>query len=89
MVEANFSNPTLSVRGLINVKFFSNASLIGWGSICGARHTHGWRSDEKKILHINVLELGAAFCALKCFTSDLQNCECSSSVRQYYNSSIY
>lgn len=56
-------------------EIFSDASLTGWGAFCVPQRAHGWWSEEDRILHINALELKAAFYALKCFASDLQNCE--------------
>ncbi|KYN23503.1 hypothetical protein ALC57_04087, partial [Trachymyrmex cornetzi] len=55
-------------------KIFSDASLTGWGASCGERSTHGWWSSEDSSLHINALELNAAFFALKSLAADRQNC---------------
>lgn len=55
-------------------EIFSDASLTGWGASCNNQRTHGWWSPEEKSLHINALELKAAFYALKCFASNLDNC---------------
>lgn len=55
-------------------EIFSDASLTGWGAACGNQRTHGWWSEETKTLHINALELTAAFYALKCFATNLRNC---------------
>lgn len=56
-------------------EIFSDASRTGWGASCSSRHTHGWWSQDEKSLHINALELKAAFYALKCFATDLHDCE--------------
>ncbi|XP_011866158.1 PREDICTED: uncharacterized protein LOC105561098 [Vollenhovia emeryi] len=65
------ANPIRS--GPFATEIFSDASLSGWGASCGKDRTHGWWSTEDKYLHINALELKAAFYALKCFASDLRN----------------
>ena len=45
----------------------SDASLSGWGAVCGGVTANGpWSLSESK-KHINVLELVAAFHALRCF----------------------
>lgn len=56
-------------------EIFSDASLTGLGASYDLRHTHGWWSQDEKHLHINALELRAAFYALKCFATDLHDCE--------------
>ncbi|XP_032668678.1 uncharacterized protein LOC116842918 [Odontomachus brunneus] len=73
-----FSNPnqTNKIRsGKFVREIFSDASLNGWGASCGDLRTHGWWSTNDKILHINLLELKAAFNALRCFAADLHNCD--------------
>ena len=48
----------------------SDASNIGWGATCHNSRTGGpWSSEERKV-HINWLELKAAFLALKTFVSN-------------------
>jgi hypothetical protein len=49
--------------------------LNGWGACQGIQSTHGWWSESDKLLHINALELKAAFKALCCFAADLRDCE--------------
>jgi len=56
-------------------EIFSDASLNGWGASWREARTHGWWSDSDKTLHINALELKAAFNALRCFASDLHDCD--------------
>lgn len=55
-------------------EIFTDASLNGWGAACGEARTHGWWSRNEKILHINSLELKAAFNGLRCFAADLHDC---------------
>lgn len=57
------------------LEIFSDACLTGWGASCGPHRSHGWWSEEDRTLHINALELKAAFFALKCFASNRQSCE--------------
>ncbi|KYM99018.1 hypothetical protein ALC62_10253 [Cyphomyrmex costatus] len=45
----------------------SDASMTGWEAACDGQRTYGWWSSEDMTHHINVLELKAAFFALKCF----------------------
>ncbi|XP_074099933.1 uncharacterized protein LOC141528010 [Cotesia typhae] len=56
-------------------EIFSDASLTGWGAYCDGKRARGFWKPEEKILHINDLELRAAFLALKCFATDLHDCE--------------
>ncbi|CAD6228482.1 GSCOCG00012047001-RA-CDS, partial [Cotesia congregata] len=56
-------------------EIFSDASLTGWGAFCDGQQARGWWKPEEKNLHINDLELRAAFLALKCFADDLRDCE--------------
>lgn len=53
----------------------SDASRTGWGAESGGRVTRGLWSQEDQKLHINHLELLAAFFALRCFASGVRNCE--------------
>lgn len=56
-------------------EIFTDASKTGWGAVCGGERAFGFWSNEEKILHINELELLAAFFGLKCFAAELYNCE--------------
>lgn len=61
------------------LEIFSDASLSGWGAYCFRRErnekTNGfWNFDEQK-MHINLLELKAAFFTLRCFAADLRDCD--------------
>lgn len=58
-----------------SLEIFSDASLTGWGAHCNGENAHGFWSQEEKKLHINQLEIIAAFLALKCFAKEAQNCE--------------
>lgn len=51
----------------------SDASNLGWGAIYGEQKAGGRWMPSEATLHINVLELKAAFFALKCFCSNVTN----------------
>lgn len=54
-------------------EIFSDSSLTGWGASCGSEVANGhWKTSELS-LHINTLELKAAFYGLKIFASDLNH----------------
>lgn len=63
-------NSSNRIRSSIyDLEIFSDASLTGWGSTCGNQEAHGlWNASERN-MHINYLEIKAAFLALKCFAS--------------------
>lgn len=73
-----FSNPLQSNKirsGRFVREIFTDASLNGWGASCRDERTRGWWSKcEKLTLHINSLELKAAFNDLRCFAADLHDC---------------
>lgn len=54
---------------------FSDASLSGWGAACNESRAHGFWNQEERNMPINILELKAAFFALKCFANDLYDCD--------------
>lgn len=60
--------------GKFTLEIFSDASLTGWGAVCGEARTHGFWSEDEKQNHINWLELLAIFHALRCFASHLKDC---------------
>ena len=57
-----------------NLEIFSDASLTGWGVFCENQRSHGYWKAEDLELHINQLELMAAFFGLKCFASNKRHC---------------
>lgn len=57
------------------MEIFSDTSLTGWGAASNGQKTHGFWNQLEQKLHINNLELIAAFLALKCFASEERNCE--------------
>lgn len=59
------SNPL--VCGNYDLEIFSDASSTGWGAYCNTKKCFGHWTPSEKSLHINELELKAAFLALKCF----------------------
>ncbi|KAJ8912391.1 hypothetical protein NQ315_013457 [Exocentrus adspersus] len=56
------------------LEIFSDASPLAWGAHCNERKTHGFWSEEQQKLHINHLELIAAFNGLRCFSKGYTNC---------------
>ena len=61
--------------GRFDLEVFTDASLTGWGAVCGEARTHGFWSPEEKLYHINYLELLAVYHALRCFASLSKNCD--------------
>lgn len=57
------------------LEIFSDASTTGWGVACGGQRANGNWSDRELTLHINMLELIAAYYGLKIFTGDIKNCD--------------
>ena len=53
-----------------NITLETDASRTGWGAVCQGVRTGGPWSRKEKELHINCLELLAAFLAFKCFFKD-------------------
>ena len=60
-------------RGNHTLTINSDASLTGWGAACNGKSTGGrWTAEEGRS-HINLLELKAAWFALRCFANDISN----------------
>ena len=55
----------------VDITLYSDASLIGWGTVMNDTSTGGRWSPSEAENHINCLELLAALFALKCFQSSL------------------
>lgn len=53
---------------------FTDASSTGWGATSNDETAHGHWNHSQLLLHINTLELLAAFYGLKIFASRLSNC---------------
>lgn len=69
----NQTHKTINYRQFI-LEIFSDASLTGWGIHCNVESVGGlWSKSEQK-LHINQLELLAAFFGLKCFARSYNHC---------------
>lgn len=66
-------NPIRSLN--YRLEIFSDASLTGWGAHCNGENANGFWSLGERKLHINQLEIIAAFLALKCFAKEAQECE--------------
>ena len=57
-----------------HLTIYSDASNSGWGGTCNGVRTNGLWSSAEKELHINCLELKAAFLVLQAFTKDRDSC---------------
>lgn len=53
-----------------DLEIFSDASPNGWGVFCNNNKSHGWWDNAQSREHINVLELWAAYFALRIFASN-------------------
>ncbi|EFN70496.1 hypothetical protein EAG_00458, partial [Camponotus floridanus] len=62
------------IEPVYNLEIFSDASRTGWGVFCESQRSHGYWKAEDLELHINLLELMAAFFGLKCFASNKRHC---------------
>lgn len=67
------SNPIRTQQ--FSLEIFSDSSLTGWGCHCNDSKAFGFWNDQERKYHINYLELLAAFFAVKCFASELSQCE--------------
>lgn len=73
------SNIYSSVGNIRKYKYslhiYSDASLTGYGASCNQEVTHGFWTTEEQQLHINILELKAAFQGLKTFAENSSSTE--------------
>lgn len=58
-----------------DIEIFSDASTTGWGIACGEQRASGLWNDQERAMHINYLEILAAYFGLKIFAKDLSNCQ--------------
>nr|CAH7758368.1 unnamed protein product [Callosobruchus chinensis] len=56
-----------------NFEIFSDASPSGWGAFCTGRNFHGFWDEKECEMHINFLEIKAAYYALKSLTKNKTN----------------
>ena len=56
------------------LEIFTDASLTGWGAVCGDRKVHGFWTEKERENNINFLELMAAYFGLKCLAKDAKDC---------------
>ena len=60
--------------GLFDLEIFSDASRTGWGAVCDKKKkAQGFWTLKEMNMHINYLEIKAAFLALKCFAKSAKN----------------
>ena len=63
--EISHGNPQIVIT--------SDASKIGWGCTCGDQKTRGNWTPQEALSHINILEIRAAYFALKTFSETISN----------------
>lgn len=74
--QLNIKNSCCPIRGNdYHLEIYSDASTSGWGVACGDQSSHGNWTEPELTMHINILELKAAFYGLKIFASKLQCCD--------------
>lgn len=56
------------------LEIYTDASKTSWGACCNGKKTRGFWNGEQQNLHINYLELLAAFFGIQCFAKKLNNC---------------
>lgn len=66
-----------------SLDIFTDASTTGWGAACGDDTTSGPWDEHERSLHINYLEILAAFLGLKVFAQNSRNCLNTIACRQY------
>lgn len=59
---------------MYELEIFSDASCTGWGIFCKGSRSHGYWDEKDSNLHINSLELKAAFFSLKYLARERRNC---------------
>uniref|UniRef100_A0ABD2WRE4 RNase H type-1 domain-containing protein n=1 Tax=Trichogramma kaykai TaxID=54128 RepID=A0ABD2WRE4_9HYME len=62
-------------NAVYELEIYSDASLTGWGAVCNGEKAHGHWTTLERELHINQLELIAAFFGLRAFAKDCKNCQ--------------
>lgn len=62
------------IKDNFSLEIFSDASTTGWGRSCNNTQTGGFWNNSQTQMHINSLELIAAYYALKSFTNNMENC---------------
>ena len=60
-------NGSCFVKPSKSITLTTDASLSGWGVVCGGQSTNGVWSQEEKTQHINCLELMAIWFGVQCF----------------------
>lgn len=55
------------------LEIYTDASTSGWGAFCNGEKIHGFWDEREKQMHINCLEIKAAFYGLKSFTKKNRN----------------
>lgn len=55
------------------IEIFTDASTSGWGASCDGKNIHGFWDEHEQSMHINYLEIKAAFYGLKSFSKNKSN----------------
>lgn len=72
--HSNILTANNRIRSLtFDIEIFSDASTTGWGATYLNQKANGLWDSEERNMHINYLEIKAAFLALKCFAKDVRN----------------
>lgn len=72
--RSNILTSTNKIRSFdFDMEIFSDASTTGWGAIYLNHKANGLWNAEERTMHINFLEIKAAFLALKCFAKEKYN----------------
>lgn len=58
---------------VFSLEIFSDASTTGWGAFCEGTRCHGFWDNQEIQMHINYLEIKAAYYALKSFGKNLKD----------------
>ena len=66
------------------MEIFSDAGKKGWGVACGKETASGLGNTEEASMHINYLELLAAFFGVQIIAKNLNNCQSL----QYHRNSV-
>lgn len=73
LLQVNEWNGRDIIRPQPDLIITTDSSLTGWGAVCNGKVVSGLWTRQEKAFHINVLELKAAFLAIKCFVGKQSN----------------
>lgn len=73
--EMNINSNSPFKFNQFQLEIYSDASSSGWGAYCEGNKAHGFWKLEERNMHINFLEIRAAFLGLKTFANNKHCCE--------------